>query len=321
VTQLELDARAATARGDWQSASEYWFALHRREPALRAEPVVQAALALLRLGRPSAALAVLSESQGQLEGDPGIRAARGEARWALGDLTGARAELEAARDLGAEAGVRARLGELLLELGEPSAAARELRGALARRSDPDGSWHVVLARALSRDGQPLEAFDAWEAALRIHEGERDVLVEAAALASRPAVRAGRERASWRVGEWLERVLRSDPQDALAHRLLGEELLERGELERARGALARAAELAPDDVLALAGAAEAELLLGDGERARALALHGYALEEHLGRQLEPATRLRLQEVMESADALAAPEGRRGEGDEPDRLERR
>ena len=82
-----------------------------------------------------------------------------------------------------------------------------------------------------------------------------------------------------------------------------------------------AELAPDDVLALAGAAEAELLLGDGERARALALHGYALEEHLGRQLEPATRLRLQEVMESADALAAPEGRRGEGDEPDRLERR
>jgi predicted Zn-dependent protease len=282
LAELQLAARA------WDKAEAAAARAVRAEPREASHRVL---LARARIGRGR-----LAEALAATDGHAGraVSIQRAVARWRLGQLDAARAELERTATDGkmpAEAAVwygvvdvsagnvaRARpllerlaasasppplahwaLGRALEAGGDAAGADEAYRAAVAREpSSPEG--HLALGKLLLAGGRAGDALAPLERAVRLDPADlsaRRALGEARLASGQPsAARAD-----------LDFVLLAAPRDAAALRLLSAAWLAEGRPGEARRAADRAVAAAPRDPATQAAAARAALAAGDAGAAR------------------------------------------------------
>lgn len=227
----------ALGQGRW-----YGPAARLLEPLVAAEPEnitarQQLAAVYLATGRPQRAARLLMPGLGPRSASPAAVVSRaprelllllGEACQAAGDARGARAAYErAAREGPDDAEPLFCLGRILLDEGDAVAAAGLFRRAAALRPT-DPRFPVHLGRAMMRRGDPAS----------LQEAGRH-FADAAAMAPRDVqanLQLGifhHQQRRWReAGHAFLSVLKLDPDNAEAHRLLGELMHAMGEPARA-----------------------------------------------------------------------------------------
>jgi Flp pilus assembly protein TadD len=282
LAELQLAARA------WDRAEAAALRAVRLEPREASHRVLLARARIGR-GRPAEALAATAGLDGRA-----IRIQRAIARYRLGQLSAARAELErTARDgrMPAEAAVW--YGLVDLASGQTGRALALLE-KLAAPASPPPLAHFALGRALEAAGRPEEAEEAYRAAaerepaapegplalgqLLLSRGragdaipalERAARLDPSDLASRRALGEARLAAGdpSAARADLDFVLLAAPRDATALRLLSAAWLAEGQPAEARRVAERAVAAAPRDAAAQVAAARAALAAGDAGGAR------------------------------------------------------
>jgi len=302
------DPRAARAEafervGSWSDAAGLWTQIYFDSGFKDVEAGRQAARASLVAGRPDDALVRLNDLLARDPGAPRLLEMRGTAREALGQLSAARVDYEAA--LAAEPD----LPRALVRLGTLDVAAGRVEEGLERLGrgvalDPsDREAQFGLGVALAGAGDPDGAAEAFDVAFRgepvITEASIGQRLDAARLlGSHPSCAA-----------WLAPLLAANPQHTEALWRVGQSEVAGGRRADGLRHLERAAASDPGDVAALSAYAAALLLEGRDGDAQAIIDHA------LGLDLTPAESALL-------DGLSRPGGDRPTeaGSGPDELSR-
>jgi tetratricopeptide (TPR) repeat protein len=257
LAEVQLQARAWDKA---ESAAARAVALEPRE----ADHRVLLARARIARGRYAEALAATDGADGRA-----VRIQRAIARYRLGHLNEARAELEGtARDgkLAAEAAVWYALVDVAAGKAD---RALPLLERLVQAKTPPPLAHVALGRAYEALGKRREAEAAYRRAI-----EREPLApEAHAALGQALVAAGRARDALVP---LERAVRLDASDLAARRALGAARLHAGQPAAARADLDVVLLSSPKDVTALRLVSAAWLAEGQPKEARLAAERALAV---------------------------------------------
>lgn len=279
-------AEAASARGDWVRAAEYWYADYEASGGRSAEAAVEAARAWLAAGEAAGALAIARRATLQHPEDVELHSLSGEAALELGDAAAAASSFEGALAIDPErVADRRGLALAYLRLDRP-AAVLELSGREVR--DPELA--LAVARARQAVGDVPGTFRALATALEGGAGgvpERLWAGELALELAGTSPRAARD-----ASRWLEETRSTQPQNVELHRILARLQVVTGRLEAADESFRRAAELDPGDADVLVEWIRLVRQRGAADAAHRLALHVQLLDpdlferEGLGALVEP-----------------------------------
>jgi tetratricopeptide (TPR) repeat protein len=195
---------------------------------------------------------------------------RAELERARGDLKAAAAALrEALVNDPDDFYLRVMLAEVLTELGEHEAARRQIRRAIAGEPTAELAW-IALAELYLAEGEPEQAEEAARRAIRVEPRRHDAALW---LAAHLREHGEQQRAA----EIYRKIVAAAPDNAAAHRGLGEVSLALGQLEAARDHLAAYLDLDRTDPEVVAALARAYLEGGETGRAIGLLELAVALE--------------------------------------------
>lgn len=278
-------ARAATARGDWQTAACSWFAIFEAGGDDSSRACVETARALCELGDPRSAKGVLDQGLARDSRDPDLLEMHGDVLCEL-DFRRAAEEsyLEALEVDPDRASTLLALARLRVELGMENAALVPLQRRIELGAD-DAATYELLSRAHAALGDGLAAFGACERAITLEGVTSERALIAADLCERDPKLRSDARAMELVSGWLERVAELDPQDTLARHHLAFTSEQRGDETAAIEHYRRAIETDPLFVPALSRLAKLHARRGEREQAAEMARRALELEKHPERRAE------------------------------------
>ncbi len=299
-------AEQASRSGDWERAADLWYRVYLAQGGSEVRAYYETARALLHTGDRDSACALLDQGLLVFPDHPDLLELRARV---LAESGFRRAAEEALSRVVAQQPARVSalgaLARIRMQLGLERRAIEPLQSIL-RITGGDAETYHLLADALRISQRPLEAFDAYVAALERGANSHGLLLQAAQLAIEPEVRSARPDALARAGAWLDQVAGEDPQSARAHfvrALLCEAL---GHEELALRCYRRAVELDLGNLDALTNLALLHARRGEVEPTREMVERALALETRAGR------RSALSALVARAEAVAA-ERARGQGD--------
>lgn len=210
-------AEEATAAEDWPLAADLWNEIRRGDPRPAVEPYLETARALVEIGRPDDALAILEAADDAFPRRGDVLFARGELLDHMGFERAAEASLLAASRLRPEdPGVWAALGHVQLELDHPQMACEALRRAGKLGFENLGDL-VLCARAEQAVGEVDAAFSTYRMVIEQSDPpELEWLVEAAALCADPELDPLPLGGLALSRDWIARAIELDDNDPEAH---------------------------------------------------------------------------------------------------------
>lgn len=252
---------------------------HPGAPPPRADSVRQ----LLKSDDDAEALLALALAIRQQPRDVSLRLLAADACERLGALPEAAAHLSAVLLVEPnQAAAHRRLAGLLYELGDVRGAIRCWRRLVAATPEEDSDSRMLLAVALSADGQYDEAIDLLTRLERTHGADAVTL----ANLGMALVAAGRDEEA---SVALTRAVALDPQSAQAHCGIGLAHYHRERWQQAAAAFRATERFAPDSAIGSYNLGLALDRLGERDEARRALLRAAALEPHddeIQRALEP-----------------------------------
>ena len=304
--QTRSSAEHATQTGDWEAAADRWYTIFLDGGCSEVLPCVETARALIELGDPEGASAVVKLGLTHHPDNHELLEMEAEALVASGFRRSAERSYE--RALAGRPDSRSCLLGLArqrMALGKESLAVRPLERRLAL-GEADYETLGLLARARAASGDAAGAFEAWRQAFdlepaldrRLEPHEVTDRLEAATLFLDPDVREAQPNAAEACGRWLKRVLERDPQCTVAHFQLAVLYEGCGEHELAVSSYRRAVETDPACLMALTNLALLYAERGDEPKTRAMVERALALEA------DPRRREALQRLVEECAERAA-----------------
>lgn len=291
-------AEQATRSGDWELAADLWYRIYLAQGGSEVRAYYETARALLHTGDRDSACALLDQGLVVFPDHPDLLELRARV---LAESGFRRAAEEALSRVVAQQPARVSalgaLARIRMQLGLERRAIEPLQRILHITGGDAETYHL-LADALRISQRPVEAFDAYVAALERGADSHTLLLQAAELAIEPEVRRARPAALGKAGSWLDQVAGEDPQSAAAHfvrALLCEAL---GREEDALRCYRRAVELDLTHLDALTNLALLYARRGDVESTREMVGRALAIETRPGR------RTALGALVARAEAAAA-----------------
>lgn len=299
VDANERLAEAATQRGDWPVAVDLWHRVYLADQLENPRPCLETSRALLELGDPDSAEALLRDGVRRFPEDGALHELHGVALEESGYRRAAEAAYVRALEL-QPALVRALegLGRVRLHLGLERSAIPPLQRLVELEPEPEALR--LLARAGLGAGDHLVAYDTFQQLLDESEGTLEELMDAAGLGLDSSLSSHRRSSSLVCEGWLVRALEMDPQRTRAHILLGAYRGLAGDDAAAATHLRRALETDPACVEALLDLAAVQMRLAEVEKAQVL------LEQASGIAEDESSRARLARLLLRAEELGTGE---------------
>lgn len=291
-------AEQATRSGDWELAADLWYRVYLAQRGSEVRAYYETARALLHTGDRDSACALLDQGLQVFPDHPDLLELRARV---LAESGFRRAAEEALSRVVAQQPARVSalgaLARIRMQLGLERRAIEPLQ-SIVRITGGDAETYHLLADALRISQRPVEAYDAYVAALERGANSHALLLQAAQLAIEPAVRKARPEALQRAEAWLDQVASEDPQSASAHfvRAILYEALNRE--EDALRCYRRAVELDLAHLDALTNLALLHARRGEVEPTREMVERALALETRPGR------RSALSALVARAESVAA-----------------
>jgi len=253
--------------GSWPEASVVWTEIYLASNASNTDAGYRAARASFAAGRFAEARIRLVDLARRAPKDARVFELSGQTSEVLGDAEGARAAYRTALDLDADLPLSStRLGALLVAAGDVEAGMEWLQKGL--ELDPeDGRAQYAYGLAAHAAGDRDLAILAFGAACASDAPSDQERLEAARMIGADA----------RVADWLEPVVKHDPQWTEALWRLGEARALGGRFTRGLALLERAAESDPGDVAALAAYARGLVGAARIDEATAIIEHARSLD--------------------------------------------
>ena len=290
LAELERQADAASARGDWLAAGELWHRLWVESDTRDPRHGRELARALYRQGDTAGAARVIDASLKVAPDDPDLFELLADVQVSAGRTDAALAAYESALAADPE---RARawrhLGELRLRAGDPRGAIDALQQSAKLEPNEPGVY-LLIAQAAEQAGDPQATLNALSHAIQQGEGTPAVLERAGMLAAERALSGAEPNLAVLAIEWLEEAVALDPQRVQSWLLLGRLAHLRLLPDRAIECLRRAVELEPTNIEALTELAAMYAETFDSESAAEIARRALELEP------EPAERARLEAIL-------------------------